>query len=395
MNAKSTKRSCPKCGKMVAKLTRHIRAVHANRPEAIAPVDDLEEQAPSTSEREVLDDFSKWMSTPDGGKLTEKTSMTYASYMRRILLLIGGINLINTNFQRIGQGTILTDTGVSATSLKPWFCALRKFVKYLLKKQLLGIDRGRAAEMTDDINTWSKAFSRQAKEEHHHCQERDADLCPMVLQSITATLYGDSIQTVNDLLAKQPPLSKDEFETCRDYLSLRLLGENGQRIGIIINAQTTQWGMRKQGLDGSCSFRVQDHKTASTHGSSVLFCCTKLTTMIDRYVIHLDTCIMYKKGHLFPCWSGIKQHRGLVSKKFKQMSDNKDFTVTRLRKAIVTTALQQGASEREMQDLAASMNHTRKVAIRHYDVRERELLAQSTSKMIIKQLRPPPQEPNA
>lgn len=388
------KKACPECGRMVAKLARHRRTMHAPRPQDmnegdndITPVNEV----PSASDREVLDDFSSWTSSPDGGRVSKKTSATYVSCMRRILLFLGGIALFNPTFSRIGQETFLEDTGVSAASLKPWFCALRKFITYLLKRQLHGVDRGRAAEMTDDIQTWSRSFSRQAKEDHHRCQDRDASLCPTVLASVSATLYGQNIATVNNLVSRQPPLHQDDFEMCRDYLALRLLAENGQRIGIAIIAETAQWEERKKKVDGSCTFRVQHHKTSSTHGSCVLYCSRELSSMIEKYYDHLKDCIVDNRGHLFPRWSGLQQQRGLLGRKFKKLCSNEQLTITRLRKATISATLQKGTSERVMQDLAASMNHTRRVAILHYDVRERETLAQSSSEVILQCLGPPAQ----
>jgi len=354
----------------------------------MTPPDNGVEDPTPDSNRKLLKDFSNWLHCPEGGNVSQKTSDTYASCIRRIIIFIGSIQLFSETFQRIGQESFLNDLKISASSLMPWFCALRKFIKFIMKKNLLGVDRGRAAEMTEDVNTWSKAFQRQAKVDHHICQERDAELCPKVLESVTAALYGDNQGVIKDILAKESPLIKREFEITRDYLALRLIAENGQRIGVAINAQTAEWVERIENADESCTFKVQDHKTTSTHGSSVLFCAKDLSGMFIKYKEHLDECVT--TVHLFPRWCGTKQHGGLLSQQIKKLCDNTDVTITRLRKATVTSAQTQGATERQMQDLASSMNHTRMVAIRHYDVRRRESLAQSSAQLIINQLRPSP-----
>ena len=149
MNSKVTKKPCPECGKLVAKVQRHRQAVHGvqnvgnaaseNAEEDIIPAS-LDQDQPSTSTtpstNTCLDEFKEWMKCPEGGNVSQKTADTYRSCMRRVLLFIGCITTFKTEFNKIGQSSFLKDTGVSASSLKPWFCALRKFIRFLQKKQM-------------------------------------------------------------------------------------------------------------------------------------------------------------------------------------------------------------------------------------------------------------------
>lgn len=290
------KKSCQICGKSVIKMARHIRDVHGEKMKeetALSAQRDVSQQEDSPQQQtpkmnaessECLDLFRAWCRTPEGGNGSTKTANTYRSQAARFVLLLGGVSAFVTDIHTVGQSTYLMEANVSASTLKTWFCALRKFTTFLMRNSLHGMTRDRCQEVLELIGVWSKSFRRQQRTEQSLLRETDEVLVPRVFQAVQRTLYGpgaeDDLKSMLGRDTSLPWTCKEDFVRSGDLICLRILAETGQRSGVVLNMLRTEFDSRTARGD-SWVVRVAKHKTSSSHGSAVL-------------VLTNDTCEMMK-----------------------------------------------------------------------------------------------------
>ena len=142
-------KTCPTCGKMVRKLTQHIKKVHNKKQKVINSKvfkagQGAEEDASSESESEarsqkipsrlnsILDRFKDWLQSPLGGRKEESTSQQFRVCITKILQATEP-EFIDVLFEPTTINTVLTileKKGYGPRSLQRYVSAVRKFIDF-------------------------------------------------------------------------------------------------------------------------------------------------------------------------------------------------------------------------------------------------------------------------
>jgi len=342
---------------------------------------------PGPADEDYLRRFGAWMQITDGGNVSVKTAETYVNAIKKVLAHVGGIDSFTERFSTIGNSNFLNQAAFKPGTIKSWIYALKKFVFFLKRNGLCGINALVHAEMQEDCKIWLRATLRRCRENHVRIMEHDAAVIPELKTSLTSKLQGRFADVMEEYL-RLPALSNDQFSNVRDFLSLTILAENGQRIGIILNATVAEWTHRQEMADGTFTFRVAQHKSSRSHGAACLSVTGDTESSMSRYIEHRNDLLKEKrdKGLLFPNLNGNKQQAGAANARFRKLVDSDSLTSTRIRKLTVTDAREEQIPLLEQHILARTMTHTPIVAQRHYDVRTLQSMATTSAKGIRQRL---------
>lgn len=176
--------------------------------------------------------------------------------------------------------------------------------------------------------------------------------------------------------AKKDTLTEQEQLTMRRYLMCRLVYENAQRQGAVVNMKLEEQAkpMFQTTSDGKkmCIYKVWDHKTAAQFGSANIVTSEEvhniLCTYIEKYrpqpqPEYSEYIFLTPGGHLVTHVSDDMRH---LSKTFPTEHGEIVCTATQMRKLTATRIAQESKDETTVHEVATHMTHSTDTAKLYY-----------------------------
>ena len=394
-------KKCPQCGVSVQRLDQHIKQVH----EDDKPSDVTKPTTITNVESEVVH-FKAWLQSIDGGKLQETTASSYASQVKKLLVVLGNDmkHLANYKCLVVQDGFLdqMCNT-MKPTTIKSYMFAMRRFFAFQHGRKLIPDADCDTAER--EFTRWTQSLRNMVAVQHHNYAETEQQLVPKVASAMAAYDSTNHRRAAIRLLYMfgndhHATPSGTQFTQTRDYLVLELLRQNGQRSGAILNATLDEFETIRKFDEDSYILKVKKHKTAATYGSARLCMSSDLYTELDTWVTVVRSkylkCLDKKVYNSTVLFCNKTTGKRLSASRITQIITGvlgsetalpldlggMSITATRMRKAHYLIQRDEGASESHLANVSSHLTHRFETAKKFYDVSDADKNSNRVSKSL-------------
>ena len=340
----------------------------------------------ATLATKVLNEFRKWLLSPDGEKKDMKTAKQHVAQLKNVLSIVGG----GTRLESLVDAKTIRDVFLGEhakekycpATIKSYLTSLQHYCSFLLGDRPSGVvfNTEEVIRLRDQFKRWSASYKRDNSRRRweRHEEEVNSLITPEKINEFNKSKASrDAVIILGELCGDAAvELNQAKYTLVRNYLIVQIMIDNANRAGVVSN-MTMQEFQRATVEDDRYIVRVLDHKTVDTHGPARVILTKHLHNYIAVFIkgmrSQLPDSQLETKQTLFVTWSGKQmestQMTSALSSIFKRAGIEGPVHHTLYRKSAVS---QCHANHKEISgNLADLMAHREETATKYYRVFEK------------------------
>ena len=337
--------------------------------------------------QEVFQQFQKWMSSADGGKLDAKTSEQHCKQASKLLSIVDEKKQLASLY----DSQVINDRFLEGHAKKnyhpkttqSYLMSLRHFYAFSLTCEFCdGISKEQIVALKEKVSRWSSSFRHSSAKRQWEKMEEDLHslISPEQINEFERSeVSREAICLLGQLSgAHCITLTQAQYTLVRDFLIVEISVDNAIRSGALANMTMGEFKKRrKEGEDNV--LLIKDHKTLESHGPARIVLSAKLDSWMTIFVREVRSQVTGvtndDDSRVFLSWNAQSLASSQISKSMKSVwkkaKIDGDPSSTILRKSAVSKVHNVASSSEEHNDLANLMAHDVATARNYYRLQEK------------------------
>ena len=354
---------------------------------------------------DLMESFSSWLMSPDGGKLETTTAKQHSKQLRHIVQIIDE----EKRWSSLLKVTLVRDKFLQghakskylAGTIKSHLMSLRHFYAFLLSEEPpeVPFNKPCVVNLMDKMQRWSTSYKQESRKRHwEKLEDQHALIGSQTVNEFERSQAArDAISLLGQIVESDSvEVTQASYTLIRDFLFVEIQTDNANRAGVLAH-MTMEELSKAQKRDSDYVILVKHQKTSASHGSARIVLTTSLYNWLRIFVekVRPKICGDTEKNNVFLSWNGESLHSSQINKAIKSIWKKAGVkgspSSTTFRKSAVSTMHEQHHDLSA--NLADLMAHNLETARKYYRVTEKSKSSVKAAKQLRSAMRSSEREP--